>query len=113
MRLIKNAIITVFAVLLVLSLSRNIFDYKDKIAFYDDYKSEYEKELEQNKQLKSELKQSTDSYYVEREIREQLQLLKENEVAVILPEITITPTPTEAPPKPPYEQWRDLLLNNE
>lgn len=110
MRLIRNIIITFVALLLLVSLSKNILSYKDKRAFFNEYGHEYKAELYTNKKLKSELKKSSDSYVVEKEIREQLQLLKPNEVAVILPNITIQPTPTPTPVKKPYEEWRDLLL---
>lgn len=110
MRLIKNVIITGIAILLIISLSKNIFSYKDKLSFYQDFQTEYDEELQTNKELKSELKKSADSYYVEKEIREQLQLLKPNEVAVIMPAITISPTPSPTPPKKPAEQWYDLLI---
>jgi hypothetical protein len=84
--------------------------YKDKRDFYHEIDREYKAELDTNKKLKSELKKNSDSYIVEREIRNQLQLLKPNETSVILPNITINPTPSPTPIKKPYEEWRDLLL---
>ncbi|KXK10308.1 MAG: hypothetical protein UZ22_OP11002000822 [Microgenomates bacterium OLB23] len=56
LRLIKNVIFfTLFATLIV-SLSRNIFLYKDKLSFYHDYRKEFEKERDINKKLKSDIK---------------------------------------------------------
>jgi len=110
MHRIKNIIVVFLALLFAASLSKNILSYKDKHGFYGEIKQEYKEELETNKKLKSELKKNSDSYVVEKEIREQLQLLKPNEVAIILPNITIQPTPTPTPEKKPYEEWRDLLL---
>jgi cell division protein FtsB len=93
---------------LVASLSRNIFLYKDKLSFYHDYRKEYEKEHDVNKKLKSDLKKSEDYYFVEKEIREKLNLLQPGETALIIPEVTLTPEPTPTVPKKPYEQWWEL-----
>ena|SRR3990167_3088603 len=110
MRFIKNGVIAIVAVLLLVSLSKSILSYKDKIAFNKEYEKEYAKELETYKQLKGELKKSSDSYVVEKDIREKLQLLKPNEVAVILPTISVQPSPSPTPEKKPYQEWVDLLL---
>lgn len=110
MRFVKNTIVVVFALLFLGSLIRNIFSYLDKRNFYSEIEQEYREELDTNKKLKSELKKNSNSYLVEKEIRDQLQLLKPNEKTVILPNITISPTPSPTPIKKPYEEWRDLLL---
>ena len=110
MRLIRNIIIAFIGILLLVSLSKTIFSYKDKRDFFREYDDDYKAELEMNKKLKSELKSSSDSYIVEKNIREQLQLLKPNEVAVILPSIKVEPTPTPTPMKKPYEEWLDLVI---
>jgi cell division protein FtsB len=108
LRLIKNSIFFLLLAVLVASLSRNIFLYKDKLSFYHDYRKEYEKEHDVNKKLKSDLKKSEDYYFVEKEIREKLNLLQPGETALIIPEVTLTPEPTPTVPKKPYEQWWEL-----
>lgn len=108
LRLIKNIIFTILLVSLVVSLSRNIYLYRDKLSFYHDYRREFEKEQEVNKKLKSDIKKSEDYYFVEKEIREKLNLLQPGEIALIIPEVTLTPEPTPTVPKKPYEQWLEL-----
>ncbi len=107
-RLIKNAVFFCLMAVLVASLSRNIFLYKDKLTFYHDYRKEYEKERELNKKLKSDIKKSEDYYFVEKEIRDKLNLLQPNETALIIPKVTLTPEPTPTVPKAPYQEWLEL-----
>ncbi|OGK22679.1 hypothetical protein A3H80_00825 [Candidatus Roizmanbacteria bacterium RIFCSPLOWO2_02_FULL_37_19] len=109
-RVIKNIILSVVALFLIFSLSRNIFDYKDKLKFYHEYRREYEQENELNKRLKSELKKSEDYYFIEKQIREKLNLLQPQEEALILPKISTTPTLPPVIVKKPYEQWLELLI---
>ena len=110
MRLIKNTILVIISLSLIYSLSKNLFGDTDKLEFYHQYRNEYEKEKNLNKQLKSDLKMSQDYYFVEKEIREKLNLLQPQEESIILPKITITPTPSPVVIKKPYEQWLDLIV---
>jgi hypothetical protein len=110
MQLIKKIIGVVFVIFLFFSLIRNVFNYTSKTQFYQDYKNDYEKENKKNIELKTEVvkKQSVDE--VEKTIRNKLNLLKDNEVAIILPIPTltiITPTPTAAPT---WKQWVNLYI---
>lgn len=110
MQLIKKIIGIVFVVFLFSSLIKNIFNYTSKNQFYQDYKNDYEKENKKNIELKTEIVKKQSVSEVEKTIRNKLNLLKENEVAVIMPEPTltiITPTPTFAPN---YIQWWELYF---
>ena len=98
------------ALFLAYSLSKNIFSFKDKVGFYEELQSEHNEEKELNKQLKSDLKKSSDYYYIERQIRDKLNLLQADEVSIIIPVITPSPTPAPSVDKKPYEQWFDLLI---
>ena len=97
------------ALFLIASLTRNIFSYKDKVNFHTQLQTEHESEKALNKKLKSEVQKGSDYYYIERQIREKLNLLQEGEISIIIPDIT--PSPTPAPPvvKEPYEMWLDLM----
>ena len=97
---------------LLYSLTKNFFSYKDKVSFYEDLQNEYNKEENRNKKLKSDIQKGSDYYYVERNIREKLNLLQKDEIAIIIPPITPTPSPTPIIIKKPYEQWADLLTRN-
>ncbi len=98
---------------LLYSLTKNFFSYKDKVAFYEDLQEEHKKEENRNKKLKSDIQKGSDYYYVERNIREKLNLLQEDETAIIIPPITPTPTPTPIVIKKPYQQWADLLTKKQ
>jgi sortase (surface protein transpeptidase) len=108
MQLIKKIIGGIFVIFLLSSLVRNIFNYTSKNQFFQDYKNDYEKENKKNIELKTEIVKKQSVSEIEKTIRNKLNLLKENEVAVILPVPTltiITPTPTSAPI---WKQWVNL-----
>jgi cell division protein FtsB len=95
---------------LIFSLSKNIFEYHKKEAFYKNYQSELDAQKRKQLKLKSEIARSKDYYFVEKNIREKLNLLKPDEIQVILPQPTVFPTPTIYIKQPPYRQWIDLFL---
>ncbi len=107
---IRNGIFIIFSLLLIISLTRNIFDYQKKIQFYKTYKEAYQKEEKKNLQLKSAIQKSTDYYSIERAIREKLNLLKPGEIALILPSKPPTPIPTPVIKKLVWQQWIDLFV---
>ncbi len=106
---IKKAAIFLFMGFLIYSLSQNIFEYQKKFSFFEDYKKEQQKELEKNKKLKSDILKNQDYYTLEKNIRQKLNLQKPNEIAIILPKITPSPSPTPLIEKPPYQQWVKLF----
>lgn len=108
--LIRNAVLTIIGVFLLYSLSKTLLDYRKKISFYDEYTNEYQTELQKNKKLKSTNIKSQDYYSVERNIREKLNLSKPGEAVVLIPKISITPTPTPTLAKPVYQQWAELFF---
>jgi len=110
MRLFKKIIGVAFIIFLFFSLIRNIFNYTDKNQFFQDYKNDYEKENKTNIELKTEIVKKQSVTEVEKTIRNDLNLLKDNEVAIILPIPTltiITPTPTLPPV---WKQWVNLYI---
>lgn len=95
------------------SLTKNIFDYRNKIQFYESYKKEYEDIKKKNLTLKTQILKQIDPYELEKTIRNELNLLKENEVDVIVPLPTptiIMPTPT-LPPN--WQQLYDVFFNGQ
>lgn len=110
MQLIKKTIGIIFVIFLLSSLIKNVFNYTSKTQFFQDYKNDYEKENKKNIELKTEIVKKQSVAEVEKTIRNKLNLLKENEVAIILPVPTltiITPTPT---PAPSWRQWINLYI---
>ena len=99
--------ILLFTVVLFLffSLSKNILDYRKTLSFYDSFKKDYEKEKKTNITLQTEILKNNDPNELEKTIRNKLSLLKNNEVAVIIPEPTPTPAPIKKPVLPIYQQW--------
>lgn len=110
----KHKILTFLAILVAIflgtSLTRSIFSYKDKIIFYNELKAENEKERELNKKLKSEVSKGSDYFYIERQIREKLNLLQEGETSLIIPPITPSPTPKPEVVLRPYQMWSQLFF---
>lgn len=106
-------LISLIVLFLFLSLVRNIFSYRDKVDYYDSLKTEHDSELDRNKELKSDIRKSEDYYFIEKQIREKLNLLKPEETAYIIPDITTTPTPTPQITKTPQEAWKSAVLNED
>lgn len=105
MKLIRNIILVCFILFLFSSLVRNLFDYRNKLRFYDEYKKEYEKEKKQNTALKTEILKKTSQSELEKTIRNKLNLLKPDEVAVIFPSPTPIPITPALTPLPNWMQW--------
>jgi hypothetical protein len=106
---VKMSLFLVFSFFLILSLSKNIFDYQKKIQFYNSYKNDPEEEKRKNLALKSQIQRSKDLYSKEADIRNKLNLLKPGELTVIIP-ITLTPTPPPQPKKEIFQQWLELFI---
>lgn len=94
---------------LIYSLVQSILNYQKKIQFFQNYKKDYQTQVDKNKKLKSESLKRQDYYTVEKDIREKLNLLQPDEIAIILPHPTPSPTPTPEVKKPPFRQWWDLF----
>lgn len=93
---------------LIFYFSINILNYQNKNKFYSDYLKELKKETEKEKQLKNEIVKNKNFETIEKNIREKLNYHKENEITIIMPNITITPTPKTIQ-KSNIEQWFELL----
>lgn len=84
-------------------------DYQKKLAFYQDYKKNYEKEKKQNIVFKTELLKQSDPHEIEKTIRNKLNLLKPDEVAIIMRQPTPTPAIVTPTPLPNYLQWLQVF----
>lgn len=110
MKLIKNIVFFFLLLFLFSSLLKNLFSYKSKLDFYQQFKYEYEKEKKRNIQLKTEVVRKKSTEEIEKIIRNDLNLLKDNEIALIIPSppktlLTLTPTPL-----PNWKQWWKLYF---
>ena len=110
MKILRTIILIFFVLFLFSSLVRNLFDYRNKLQFYQEYKGEYDKEKKDNITLKTEVLKKTSQTELEKTIRNKLNLLKPDEVAVMLPSptpIPIIPTPI---PLTVWQQWWKLFF---
>jgi len=83
MKALKNIVGIFLVVFLLFSLLKNIFNYKDKIKFYENYKQNFEEEKKKNIELKTEIVKKKSTAEVEKTIRNDLNLLKPDEIAII------------------------------
>ena len=110
MTLLRKIVFSLFIIFLFTSLTRSYFEYQKNIKFYKSYQESYEKEKKKNITLKTEVLKQGDKYEIEKTIRNKLNLLKENEVALIIPEPSPTPTPIITPIIPVYGQWWNVFF---
>lgn len=108
----KNVILGFLMLFFLSSLTRNLFEYRRNLSFYNNTKADFEKEKSKNNALKSELVKNNDPVQLEQTIRNKLNLLKKDEIAVILPEPTATPVISSPTPQPVYRQWQHLFFQN-
>jgi len=110
MKLIKNIIFVFLLLFLFSSLLRNLFGYKSKLQFYQQFKKNFDKETKRNIELKTEVVRKKSIEEIEKTIRNDLNLLKDNEIALIIPsppKISVSITPT---PLPNWKQWWELYF---
>lgn len=107
---LKRIILGFLVLFFLFSLSRNFFEFQRNLGFYEEYKQEYEAAKQRNNQLQTELVKAKDPYMVEQTIRNELNMLKADEVAVLIPEPSPTPTVITPTPQPSYQQWWDRFF---
>lgn len=108
----KNIILGFLVLFFLFSLTKNLFEYRRNLEFYESYKTEYDSQKERNNILRAELVKTDDLYYIEKTIRDELNLLKANEGALMLPPQTPTPTVITPTPQPNYELWYETMFEH-
>src|SRR3989344_6619591 len=111
MKILRKVVFFLLLLFFLSSLTKNLFDYRSKVSFYQSYLKDYEKEKKRNIELKTQLLKKSDPNEVEKTIRNKLNLLKPDEVAIILKQPTPTPiiiTPTTLPN---YQQWWNVFFS--
>jgi cell division protein FtsB len=91
-------------------LLKNLFNYKSKLDFFQQFKQDYDKEAKRNIELKTEVVQKKSREEVEKTIRNDLNLLKDNEIALIIPSPTQEPSTITPTPLPNWKLWLELFL---
>ncbi len=110
MKLIKNIVLLFLLIFLFSSLLRNLFGYKSKLQFYQQFKQNFDRERKRNIELKTEVVRKKSQEEIEKTIRNNLNLLKDNEVALILPSPTKIPISITPTPVPNWRQWWELFF---
>lgn len=113
MRLVTKLFLFIFVLFLFSSLVKNILDYREKIKFYQGYKLDYEKEKKTNITLKTEALKKSDRREIEKTIRNKLNLLQPDEMAVILPQPTATPPIISLTPAPNWQKWWQVYFKSQ
>lgn len=110
MKLVRKIVFFLLLLFFFSSLSKNLLDYRNKISFYQDYREDYEKEKKRNIELKTQLLKKSDTNEIEKTIRNKLNMLKPDEVAIILKQPTPTPVIITPTPLPNYLQWWEVFF---
>jgi cell division protein FtsB len=110
MKLIKNIIFLFLLIFLFSSLLKNLFSYKSKLDFYQQFKQNFNKEKKRNIELKTEVVRKKSQEEIEKTIRNDLNLLKDNEIALIIPSPTKMPSLISPTPLPNWRQWWELFF---
>jgi len=112
MKFPKRLFYFIVVIFLFYSFTRNFSNYIKNVEYYNKNKGNYQKEQKNNITLQTQLRKQQAPAEIEKTIRNQLNLLKPNEVSLIilLPTPTpIVPTPT---PVPNYLQWWRVFSGN-
>lgn len=107
---VKRVFVAIILIFLFFSLSKNLFDYRKTINFYEGFKQDYEKETKRKIELKTNILKSKDPYEIEKILRNKLNLLKDGEIAIIIPNPTPTPKQAKQADMPIYRQWAEALF---
>lgn len=110
MKYIRYLILFIILFFLSSSLIKNILDYQKKYEFYQGYKTDYEKEKKNNIALKTEIRKKDSAIELEKTIRNDLNLLRPNETAIMIPTPTPSPVVITPTPAPNWKQWMDLFF---
>lgn len=116
MELIKKTLLGFLNLFLIFLLINNLVNsinqYKKGIDFYNQFKNNYEKEKYKNIRLKSEIIKKKSLYELEKTIRNNLNLTKENEYIILLPTPQVSPIFPSPTPIPNYLQWWYVFVKN-
>lgn len=96
---LHHALLGFLVFALATSLVRNSAVILNNVPFYNQLKSDYEKEKDKNNELKLNVIKSKDPFEIEKLLRNKLGFVKANEQIIIIPDIspTVTPTSTGVP----------------
>lgn len=109
MKSASKIFVFILAFFLLYSLVKNVINYQEKIQFYQSFKNDYLKEKKGNTELKTKVLKNKDLSQVEKTIRNKLNLLKPDEIALMLPAPSPTPQIFIPTPIPNWLQWWEVF----
>jgi len=110
MGFVRRIILVIMFVFLSYSLVKNVTEFRKNLLFYNNYQKELEDYKKEHALLLTEKTLATSPRELEKTIRNKLNLLKEGEIAVIVPPPSPTPTPVITPYVPVYKQWWNVFF---
>lgn len=113
----SNLLVILFALFLVLSLFRNVNRINKARARIGEKNVDVQELAEDNEELRRRIEEIESTEYIERQIRDNLGMVKEGEVVIILPEDDVLRSlapevfvEVEDIPQANWEKWKDLFL---
>lgn len=102
-----NLVLLILFILLALNLFRSLKNFYLRRSMIKNAEDRLQAELNQNDNLKRELAKTQSESFVEKQARDELNLIKEGEIIVILPTISpfIEPSPTPIDTSSNFEKW--------
>ena len=113
----SNYIVIFLLVLFVLSLARNILRIGKAGKRISDKEERVQEMKEENEALKKRLEEVQSSHFTEKQLRDNLGLVKEGEIVIVLPDEDILRSLSpdleeekEALPDPNWRKWLKLFI---
>ncbi|KKQ26158.1 MAG: hypothetical protein US40_C0003G0010 [Candidatus Roizmanbacteria bacterium GW2011_GWC2_37_13] len=110
MEIIKKLFFALLIIFLFSSLAPNVFNYRNKLTFYQQTKKDLEEEEKRSIELKTEIVKKKSADEVEKTIRNKLNLLKKNEIALIVPSPSLFPKVTPTPVLANWQMWWQVFF---
>lgn len=110
--MLRNLLVGLIGLFLVTSLLKNYNEYQKNTLFYTTLNNDLEKEKNRNNNLRMQKIKESDRLELEKTIRNKLNLVRENEIAIIVPTPTLEPTIIRPTSAPVYKQWLHIFLKN-
>jgi cell division protein FtsB len=105
MKILKKIFFIFLTIFLFFSLIPNILNFKNRLGLYQEIKKELEEEKKKTIELKTNIAKKKSVSEIEKTIRNKLNLLKENEVMIIIPSPTIIPQPSPTVTLTNWQKW--------
>lgn len=113
----SNLLVILFALFLIISLFRNVNRINKARDRIGEKNVDVQELAEDNEELKRRIEEIESTEYIERQIRDNLGMVKEGEIVIILPEDDVLRdlapevlTEKEDIPYANWEKWRNLFL---